>query len=35
VNNNDQRDWVVSIIRDHGGYGLIHFKRWVIEHISS
>jgi hypothetical protein len=34
VNGSDQRQRVVDIIRDHGGYGIIHFKRWVIEHIT-
>jgi hypothetical protein len=33
VRRSDQRERVVDIIRDHGGYGIIHFKRWVIEHI--
>jgi hypothetical protein len=33
VNGSDQRQRVVNIIRDHGGYRIIHFKRWVIEHI--
>ncbi|MDQ3763982.1 MAG: hypothetical protein M3460_20980 [Actinomycetota bacterium] len=33
VNGSDQRQRVVDIIRDHGGYWIIHFKRWVIERI--
>ena len=33
VRRSDQRERVVDIIRDHGGYGIIHFKRWVIEDI--
>ena len=33
VKGSDQRRRVVDIIRNHGGYGIIHFRRWAIEHI--
>ena len=33
VKGRHQRQRVVDIIRSHGGYGIFHFNRWVIEHF--
>jgi hypothetical protein len=35
VKGKGQRQRVVDLIQSNGGYGIIHFRRWVIEHIPS
>ena len=35
VKGSDQRQRVVDIIRGHGGYGIFHFRPWIIERFFS